>query len=463
MSCEQKYRLKYICCDFVAANLAWFLFTFVRFCLTRDYGHMRAIDSFSTYLSFHDIALGQAIFPFLIIFMCHLSGFYNKPLSKSDMQVFTNTTISTLVSSLVIYFIILINDNLPERNVNYELIVALWGIVGISLYVPREIIFSDISKRISDGHIHFNTFVIGDLPAVEKVKKAIARTEASQGYRIVGTLPFNCNLSSIGTTLVERGVHSLIIAPCNRSNSETMQLISQLFHFGIPIKIAPETYDIITSNIRHVNIIDEPFVNIAQSNMPEWQKNVKRMFDIVSSATALIALSPLFLIVGILIKSDSRGRVFYSQERIGKNGKPFLIYKFRTMIADAEKNGIPMLSNEKDNRVTRTGHFLRKYRIDEIPQFWNVLKGDMSLVGPRPERRFFAEKIIEQAPYYVLTYQIRPGITSWGMVKYGYAKNVDEMIARSKYDLIYLDNMSLFIDFKIIMYTVRTVLTGKGM
>lgn len=424
---------------------------------------MREIDSFLTYLLFKDIVLGQVIFPFLIVFICHLAGFYNKPFSKSDMQVFTNTTVSTLVASLVIYFLILINDNLPERNVNYELILALWAIVGICLYLPRKIISAGISKRITDGLIHFNTFIIGDSPAVNKVRDSIAQTEKSQGYCIVGTLPFDCDLSTIGDSFAKQRVHSIIIAPHNRTNSETMQLISQLFHFGIPIKIAPETYDIITSNIRHVSIIGEPFVNIAQSNMPEWQKNIKRMFDIVSSAAALIALSPIFLIVGVLIKADSKGRIFYSQERIGKNGKPFYIYKFRTMITDAEKNGVPMLSNETDNRVTRIGHFLRKYRIDETPQFWNVLKGDMSLVGPRPERRFFAEKIIAHAPYYVLTYQIRPGITSWGMVKYGYAKNVEEMIARSKYDLIYLDNMSLFIDFKIIMYTVRTVLTGKGM
>lgn len=270
-------------------------------------------------------------------------------------------------------------------------------------------------------------------------------------------------MADLDKTCKALDVQSIIIAPSNRTNSETLHLINNLFHLAIPIKIAPETYDIITSNIRHANIIGEPFVNIAQSNMPEWQKNVKRMFDICISATALVVLAPVFAAIAFAIKKDSKGSIIYSQERIGKNGKPFHIYKFRTMVTNAESGGVPMLSNEEDKRITKIGHTLRKYRLDETPQFWNVLKGDMSLVGPRPERKFFAEQIIERAPYYTLTYQIRPGITSWGMVKYGYAKNVDEMIERSKYDLIYLDNMSLFVDFKIILYTVRTVLTGKGM
>ena len=196
--------------------------------------------------------------------------------------------------------------------------------------------------------------------------------------------------------------------------------------------------------------------------MPEWQKSVKRTVDIVVSTISLILLLPAFAVISFLIKRDSQGSVFYKQERIGRHGKPFNIYKFRTMYSDAESDGVPRLTGDNDRRITRIGSFLRKYRIDETPQFWNVIKGDMSLVGPRPEREYFAQRIVEKAPYYTLTYRIRPGITSWGMVKYGYAQTVDEMIERSKYDLIYLENMSLFIDIKIVLYTVRTVLTGKG-
>jgi lipopolysaccharide/colanic/teichoic acid biosynthesis glycosyltransferase len=159
---------------------------------------------------------------------------------------------------------------------------------------------------------------------------------------------------------------------------------------------------------------------------------------------------------------SSRGPLFYKQERIGKNGKPFTIYKFRSMYVDAEQNG-PELSSEKDPRITPFGRFMRKSRLDEIPNFINVLKGDMSLVGPRPERQHFIDQIIEKAPQYIQLLKVRPGITSWGQVKYGYAKNIDEMVRRMKYDLIYLDNMSLYVDFKIMIYTFLTILKRKGM
>ena len=184
-----------------------------------------------------------------------------------------------------------------------------------------------------------------------------------------------------------------------------------------------------------------------------------------SASNSLIALVILFipmLIVALTIKIDSKGPVFYSQERVGYKQKKFNILKFRSMTTDAEKSG-PQLSSENDSRITKLGRILRKYRIDELPQFWNVLKGDMSLVGPRPEREYFIHKIVEKAPYYTLVHQVRPGITSWGMVKYGYAKNVDEMILRLRYDLIYLTNISILVDLKIIIYTVKTVFTGRGM
>ena len=195
--------------------------------------------------------------------------------------------------------------------------------------------------------------------------------------------------------------------------------------------------------------------------MPEGQKNIKNTFDRLAAALFLVLFSPLYLYLAWRVKRDSPGGIFYRQERLGLHGKPFTIYKFRTMRQDAEASG-PALSSENDPRITPFGHVMRKYRFDELPQFWNVLKGDMSLVGPRPERSFYAEQIMEKAPFYCQVYTVKPGITSWGMVKYGYAKTVDQMTERLKYDIIYLDNRSLFIDIKILIYTVRTIVTGKG-
>ena len=153
--------------------------------------------------------------------------------------------------------------------------------------------------------------------------------------------------------------------------------------------------------------------------------------------------------------------VFFSQERIGYRGRPFRIYKFRTMYVDAEERG-PLLASENDRRITPFGRVMRKYRLDELPQFWNVLKGDMSLVGPRPERKYFIDRIVRKAPYYYLLHNVRPGITSLGMVKYGYAENVEQMVERLKYDILYYENMSLLLDLTILIYTVKTVFTGKG-
>ena len=216
-----------------------------------------------------------------------------------------------------------------------------------------------------------------------------------------------------------------------------------------------------TSSIKLKDIYGFPLVDLTHSSMSESEKNIKRTIDIVMSVFTLILLSPLFLILAIRVKMDSEGPVFYRQERIGLKEKPFQIIKFRTMRTDAEDEG-PQLSSDDDPRVTKAGKIMRKYRLDELPQFWNVLKGEMSIVGPRPERKFFINQIIKQAPYYTLLYQTRPGITSWGMVKYGYASKIDEMVERSKYDLIYISNMSILVDLKIILYTVLTIMEGKG-
>ncbi|MCU0473518.1 MAG: sugar transferase [Bacteroidales bacterium] len=191
------------------------------------------------------------------------------------------------------------------------------------------------------------------------------------------------------------------------------------------------------------------------------QSCIKIMMDYLISMVFLLIMSPVFLIISVLIKMTGKGPVIYSQDRIGKGGKPFSIYKFRSMVYNAE-SGEPMLSATNEERVTKIGRFLRKYRIDEIPNFFNVLKGEMSVVGPRPERRYFIDQIVKRAPEYNELHEVRPGITSWGQVRFGYASNVDEMIRRLEYDLHYMKHRSLWFDLKIIIYTIEIIFKGKG-
>jgi exopolysaccharide biosynthesis polyprenyl glycosylphosphotransferase len=209
------------------------------------------------------------------------------------------------------------------------------------------------------------------------------------------------------------------------------------------------------------SIFGAPLIEINKTIMPEWQQSLKRIMDVLISIFVLICFSWLYTLIALAVKIGSKGAIFYRQERIGLHGSPFKIIKFRSMYVDAEKMG-PALSRDNDPRITKIGKFLRKSRLDELPQFFNVLIGEMSIVGPRPERQFFINQIVLKAPHYKHLHKVRPGITSWGQVKYGYAETVDQMIQRLKYDILYIENMSVLVDLKIMIYTVLIVIQGRG-
>ena len=239
-------------------------------------------------------------------------------------------------------------------------------------------------------------------------------------------------------------------------------IINKLFQYDIDIRFTPRQYEIVTGKARINHYGINPLVSVNKPTMNDWEISVKRTFDVIISMLAMILLAPLMLYLSLKIKQDSKGPVFYRQKRIGRNGAEFEILKFRTMYFGSE-NGKPKLSSPNDERITNAGRLLRKYRLDEIPQFWNVLKGDMSIVGPRPERKFFIDQIIKEAPYYCLLYRIRPGLTSWGPIKIGYSDTIDKMIERLNYDIIYMENMSLLTDAKILISTFEVLFRGKGM
>jgi exopolysaccharide biosynthesis polyprenyl glycosylphosphotransferase len=220
-------------------------------------------------------------------------------------------------------------------------------------------------------------------------------------------------------------------------------------------------YELLSGSLKMTNIYGALFVELNRDVMPLWQQAIKRFMDISLSIIAILVLLPLYLIAAVLVKFSSPGPIFFLQERIGLNNKPFQIIKFRTMYVNSEANG-PQLSSSNDSRITPVGRFMRKTRLDEFPQFINVILGHMSLVGPRPERQFYIDQIVQHEPQYVLLNRVRPGITSWGQVKYGYAENVEQMLDRMKYDLLYINNRSIALDLKILFYTVAIVVKAKG-
>lgn len=464
-------RIKYVASDYITANIAMLFFDIVRYYILQqwNYGYSNLLN----FITASNLLWEQAVIPPVLLVIYYYSGYYNLPFQKSRLQELFTTVVSCILYSLLIYFALLTNDQVQLRSTNYELIISLFLIFFAFTYLGRLLITSHCIRQLKKKNWSFNTLIIGNSIKAHQMAKTLNDKKASMGFNVVGfvEIPGENNVVSsaqsykideIERICAQNKIETIIIAPENEQESVTLSLLYRLFPLNIPIKISPDTLSLLTSPIRLQNIYEEPLIDITTADISEATKNIKRLLDIILSLTALIILLIPMLIVGLIIRMDSKGSILYSQERIGYRQKPFFIRKFRTMKIDAENNG-PQLSSENDSRITRVGRVLRKYRIDELPQFWNVLIGEMSIVGPRPERAFFIRQIVKKAPYYTLIHQVRPGITSWGMVKYGYAQNVDEMILRLRYDLIYLTNISILVDLKIIIYTIKTVFTGRGM
>ncbi len=418
--------------------------------------------------------LGMLVIPLFWFGLYFFLGTYNDIRRMYFMRILSLSIRSFLLGVLAIFFFLILDDEILNYNSYYTLIGAVFFIHSITTLIPRIFLTRYVVSRIASRKTGFRTLLIGGSTKAIDIFKEIESLPKGIGNEFVGfvnlngidkdlssELPYLGHFSELEQTLEKYDIEEVIIALDSTEHERLRQIISRIQGRDIKIKIKPDMFDLLSGSVKMTNIFGALLIEVNEEIMPYWQFVVKRMMDIIISIIAMVILLPAYLILAIGVKTTSKGPIFFMQERIGKYGKPFKIIKFRTMYVDAEKSG-PQLSSTHDSRITRIGRFMRRVRLDEIPQFWNVIKGEMSLVGPRPERQYFIDKITEREPQFVQLNKVKPGITSWGQVKFGYAENVDEMIERMKFDLLYLKNMSIAIDLKIMLYTVTIVLKGSG-
>lgn len=424
---HRKQQLIYIVVDVVSAVAIWLAFLLFRW-LVYD-GKLFGVDTvLIPAFSFYPPLF---LYPLGCLVVYYLSGYYLRPMRKRYSKELAATAVTSLIIGLGAFFLIIIDDPVTNYHRYLVSLIVLVGLQFVGCYVPRLVVTYLSRRRYPEI---YRCFTIHSVAEVEDFKRL--HTMEPQDEVIID-LNGNTN---------ERDIYTII---------------SQVYPLNVEISVVPRLYDMLTGAASIQDVGDMPLVRITEHKMSDCGLCMKRACDVVMALMGMAVLSPVYLIVAILVKCSSKGPVIYQQERIGLHGKPFMILKFRTMTDHAEQ-GVPCLSSDNDPRITRLGHVLRKYRIDELPQMWNVLRGDMSIVGPRPERRFFINQIEQVAPYYCLIYRIRPGLTSWGPIKVGYTDTMDKMVRRLNYDIVYMENMSLLLDIKILFFTVGVILDGKG-
>jgi len=464
---------KYLFFDVLAAMVAW----------TSFYGFRKVYietEKFGIRVPVHfnqKFFLGLFSITLFWILLYTITGTYRNIYRKSRLKELGQTLVITVIGVLMIFFTLLLNDIILSYRTYYESVLVLFSLHFFLTAIFRLILSSITNSRIHSRKLGFNTILIGSnenalklFTEMEEQKKAwgnkfigFVHVDETNGYseQLRQKLNHLGEIEEVRKIIHQYKIEEAIIAIESSEHKNIQKIVNELSDTPVIIKIIPDMYDILSGQVKMTSIFGAPLIEVSNAIMPAWESSVKRMFDIVVSTLAMLIGSPVYVFLAIGVKLSSKGSIFYSHERVGLHGKPFHIHKFRSMYLNSEKMG-PALSSKDDPRITKFGKFMRKVRLDELPQFYNVLIGEMSIVGPRPERLYFINLITQKAPHYRHLHKVRPGITSWGQVKYGYAENVDQMIERLKYDLLYIENMSLYVDLKILIYTVLIVLQGRG-
>ena len=417
---------------------------------------------------------GLMFVPMFWVGLYGLAGMHGEPFRRHRSQEVGQVLWTSLLGAVTLFFVLILDDTISSYTQYYQSLMVLFAAQSAAVIAVRMPLTTRTVKRVHKGEVAFNTLIVGCNEEAVSTVREIRALRRNPGFRFIGFIQVGqeaCRtlegIPCLGSTealtdlIDENNVEEVILAVRSSDHGELESIINKLEGTGVGIKIIPDIYDILSGLVRMQSLFGAPLIAIRKEIMPAWQVTVKRGMDVVVSCLALVALPPLLLSIALAVKASSKGPILFHQERVGRWGAPFMIHKFRSMYTGAERNG-PQLSSDNDPRITRVGRFLRKSRLDELPQFFNVLVGEMSLVGPRPERQHYIDLISKEAAHYQHLQKVRPGITSWGQVKYGYAENVEEMVQRLRFDLIYIENMSLGLDFKILAYTVWIVLRGRG-
>jgi len=451
--------------DFITICLAWII-----------YYQLRVRSGWFELLSMPEFFIPMFVIYFYWLIIFTFVGMYRTWFAQSRLDELSTLFKATFVGIFILFFLIFIDDYINGvGSATRILIFIYWGLLLALVGIGRLFIRNFQRSLLIKGVGRKNALVVGFNPKAHEVHDEVKKHPAL-GLDIVGYVSIHDlsqetnysgvqvlgNISNLPGTIDKYNAKEVIIALEKEDRDELVGIIATCEPKNVGLKIVPDLYEILSGQARTSQLYGVPLIDVMPQLMPEWEKKLKRLIDIIVSLVILIITLPVTIITALAIKIDSDGNIFFKQERCGINGKIFKIYKFRSMKKDAEKTTGPVWSQKDDPRITRVGKFIRRVRIDEIPQMINVLNGEMSIIGPRPERPYFVEKLSQQIPYYKRRLKVRPGITGWAQVKHKYDETIEDVKIKLRYDLFYIENMSLRMDFKILFRTIFVVLLGKG-